>query len=784
MTGALIRSAMRGIFAEPVYLIVRVVGLAVGVATACIALAFVRWELGYDSHFTDADRIYRITTDGSTNLRVNPSPLLDGHRHVLRWTRFKEAYLPLLSHGDRRRFTVLDPVGENFLRVLDLPMLEGDRRTALSSPDAVVITEQMRRFYFGDESALGKHLLWDNEHEVVITGVVALPRQTHLEFDVLAPPNAAVIAQANADYLRQFIYSSAVYVVVDDAQSIEGLTKELQDYMGLHHGDGFTDVVRLQPLTDIYLEPPAPSDRGVRGDPWVVGAALVLALVVLLLAGINFVNITIAQFMTRTREIGIRKSLGSSRGHLFTQFMAEALVVSLGATLIGMVLVALLVSFGSSLVPVQRALPGFGLEGVIWQMVGVGVTAGVLAGAYPAFIVSRWDVVTTLKGFARGTRGSRIPVRELLLLLQFGLCSLTLTGGVAVYGQTQMMLHKDLGFRTEGVLISHFFYPQVRGNYPTLKTVLLESPAVGGVAVFRNYPARNIRGNWWEPVRFVETPDDQVRCREISIEPGYIEMFEHEILAGRSFRTDRFNPDEIILNETTVRSLGSTPEQIVGRSVLIREDASEKIVAGVVADFHFEPLKTPLGPIYFRPVDHATFLGIRVDPGVTASTLAAVHEKWNSVLPDFPLNYTMLEDEAQQNLAQEKALSDLLVVCAAIVMSIALLGVYAMTSYSSRGRAKEAAVRRALGASVGQTLLVLVRPYLKLALIAVILVMPVGLWICIQWLEVYPERIGMEWVAVAGLVATLATLLGALLASSAQALALVRQEVTAALRLE
>jgi putative ABC transport system permease protein len=779
----LIRPALRGVIKEPAYLLVRVLGLAIGVATACVALAFVRWELGFDGSVTDADRIYRIVSNRTSELPAALGPVLDANPRVRSWARISGTYYPLLANEDRRRFPLIRCAENELLQLLDLRFIEGNRETALTTPHSVVITEELRRFYFGDAPALGGRLRWDNGDEIIVTGVVAAPRHSHLVFDALASWDLDIVIRVAYWRDDEFERDTTTYVLVDDASALDDLAARLEALIRVRWDD-WEDYVRLQPLTDIYLEPPLTRDLHDAGDPWAVTAAVVLAAIVILLAAINFVNITVAQFSARTREIGVRKSLGGSRGGLFAQFLAEALFVSVGSTLLGLAMVTGVATVAPDLAPVSRSLPGLGLHGTWGWMLLLGLFCGLAAGCYPAWVASRWHVVAALRGTPSTGRPSRLQVREVLLLLQLALCLATLTTGITVYGQARKLRTTNLGFHTDHILISPLKYPQVEQRYPTLRAVLPESPHIEAASAIEHFPVRPFRYESIWDLSLMERPEQIVHAQILPAPPGYLALFDHQLLAGRDFVRDQEEElDVVLLNRTAARELGVPPGELAGKTLRLGEDGST-LVVGIIEDFHFEPLQRPIIPLVLVPRWADQYLAIRLTGEPTPQALAAVHRQWTEVLPDFPLNYTRLSDEAHATLAQERTMSDLLVTCGIVILAIALLGVFAMTSYASRRRAKEIAVRRVLGATLTQALYVIVSPYLRLVMIAIVLTTPPAVVLCLRWLDAYPERISATLVLAGAVAAAVMTLAGTAWASGVQAWGWTRQAVTTTLRLE
>ena len=783
MLASLMRAALRGVLKEPVYLLVRVLGLAVGVATACLALAFVRWELSFDGDSAEADRICRIVSDRTSELPAALGPVLDTHPRVRSWGRISGTYYPLLTRGDRKDFPFVRCAENELLQLLDLPFLEGDRETALTTPHSVVLTDELRRLYFGDGPALGERLRWDNGDEIIVTGVVAAPRHSHLVFDALVSWDLDIVNRVAYWRTDEFQRDATTYVLLEDVDAADDLAARVENLIRTRWDD-WDEHVRLQPLTDIYLDPPLVRDLHEAGDPWAVTAAMAMAATVVLLAAINFINITVAQFSARTREIGVRRSLGGSREGLFAQFMTEALLVAAGSTLLGLAMVAGVTTMAPGLAPVARSLPGLGLDGTWGRMLVVGLLCGLAAGLYPAWVASRWHVVTALRGTPSSGRPRRLQVREVLLLLQLALCLATLTAGATVYGQARKLRTTDLGFRTDRILISPLKYPQVEQRYQTLVTVLPESPHIEGAIAIEHLPARPFRYASTWALSPMDRQDQVVRAQILPALPGYLTLFDHRLVAGRGFVRDRDEEaDVVILNQAAARGLGVSPGELTGTTLRLGEDGST-LVVGVVEDFHFEPLQRPIVPLVLVPRWADQYLAIRLTGKPTSQTLAAVRRQWTKVLPDFPLNCTILSDEVRRVLAKERTMTDLLGVCGVVILAIALVGVFSMTSYASRRRAKEIAMRRVLGASLVQVLYVIIWPYLRLVMIAIVLATPPAIVLCLRWLDAYPERISGTVVLLGAISAACVTLAGTAWATGMQALGWTRQAVTETLRLE
>ncbi len=784
--------ALRNLRRQKGYALLNVTGLAVGMACCLAILLYVYGELSYDQHHANKDRIVRLAIfdeeasygGGDPGLAKVPGPwgptVLNAVPQVETMTRFRLLNSQLFERGDVQAYEAGGLFADgNVFDVFSFEFVQGDATTALTEPNTMVLTETLAARYFGEADPVGQSLVLNNDETYRVTGILKDPPTTsHFSFSYLISL-ASDTSEMPTLWNRTQFYT---YLLLDDAADLaesEAVITEALQAQNPAEGGLSAITPHLQPLTEIYLHSDLHREIGPTGDLGYVSAFAVLALLVLLMAVVNFVNLTTARSARRATEVGVRKAIGAPRTALARQFIGEALlliVLSLGLALL--LTQTLLPSF-NQLAGVELTLPI--QEPVFWlALLVAGFGIGVLAGSYPAFVLSRFRPARVLKGAASATGGAWL--RRSLVVVQFTVSVFLLVAVGVVQQQVRFIESADLGFQTEQIVTIPVRDQALTERLGTLKEALLQHPGVVDVTASGNLPGG---GDWGIPFTPSGVPDDEVpEMRMLVIDPDFLDTFEMEIVAGRGFSED-FATDSstYLVSETAVRALGwddPFSETIAMPAI----DRPVGAVVGVVKDFHYRSLRETVEPImlFIPPPGWLLTVSVRIRPGEVEETLAALEATWATFDPAHPFTYSFFDETFNHLYRAEARTSALARLFAALAVLIACLGLFGLAAFAAEQRTKEIGVRKVLGASVGSVIALLSKDFVRLVLIGFVVATPLAWLAMSRWLDGFAYRVdlGPGVFVVAGL----AALAIALVTVSTQALRAATTDPVKALRYE
>ncbi len=754
------------------YTFLNLFGLAIGMA-CCVAIAlYVRGELSYDQSYDGAENIYRVVLDfrmqelemqTAYSARPLGPTLATDFPEVEHATRlwYDPSGQMTVRSGDQAfpedRFFFAD---STFFEVFGMPLLQGDPQTALRAPFTVVLTESTVRRYFGETNPIGQTLAVREPSdrdvfEYTVTGVMAnLPTHTHLDFDLLASYTTQRQSRSES-WLGFGVYTYVRVRPGTDPAALEAKLPVLfATYGGPQISESFGTTLEafeeagngyryfVQPITDIHLRSTLEDEPTPTGDVRVVYLFAAIAVLVLLLACVNFINLATARAARRAQEVGVRKTLGSRRSQLVAQFLTESMLMSLGALALAVGIVQIVgpllsTATGAAL----RFAPG-DITGYAPLLLGLGVLVGIGAGAYPAFYLSAFRPMAVLK--SHRAKGRRSWLRDGLVVFQFGIAMALIVCTVVVYGQTQFMLEKQLGFEAEQVVVlegAEVMGPQGEA----FRTALRALPGVVSVTNAAQVPGRHVDG---AVMRIAGAPDDTGLPIEYTYASfDFVETLGLEVVAGRSL--SRSVPSDslaVLLNEMAVQQFGLTDP--IGAQI---EWPGESVytVVGVVRDFHVASLHREIGPMALlgpdpRNTNRPNLLAIaRVDQADLPGTLAAVEATWSRFAPQHPFLYTFLDDTFAQLYEAERRTGRLITLFAGLAVLLACFGLFGLTAHMAAQRTKEIGVRKVLGATVSGIVLLLSRDFIKLVIVAIALAVPVSILVLRPWLDGFAYQIAL-----------------------------------------
>ncbi len=801
-----LKITLRNLRRNKAYSFINIAGLAIGMACCILILLFVQDELSYDRFHKNKENLYRIQmawhnqqTGATSEMAINPYRLAEALRtdfsELPQVVRLYPQGRTLIRRGEKRfnenGFYFVDP---NVFEVFSLQLLEGDPATALREPYTAVITKEIARKYFGDENPIGQSLTYDND-ELKITGIMAeLPRNSHFHCDFLAS-----MAVANQEFSRIVLENWGemtvfTYVLLPANMSPAELEGRFDAFVKKHIPDWATAVsLNLMPLTDIHLHSHTSGELEAGGNIIYVYAFTAIAFFILLIACINFMNLATARSAKRAREVGMRKVLGAVRAQLRRQFLGESMFFALIALLLALLIVQLMLPAFNGFVERELALDLTQNWVMLASLLAIALFVGLVAGSYPAFVLSTFEPVQVMKGAAgKNSRGAIL--RKTLVTLQFAISIFLIVVTAIVYRQLQYVRDIKLGFNKEHVVAISNLPSSIMGeHFDQFRSALLQNSGVVMVSASSRVPPGRLGSNLG--TRPEGVPEDQRRgMQTVWTDFDFIELLGLELAAGRSFSRS-FATDAtsaFILNEAAVKAIGWTPESAIGKSFgsseIVDWDQGQWIerngqVIGVLKDFHFESLHDEIVPtVYFVAPYMAWNAVVRIRPENIASTMKFLESKWEEFNPGQPFEYRFLDEAFDALYRTEKRQSEIFGTFAMLAILVACLGLVGLASFAAEQRTKEIGIRKVLGASVPGIVNLLSREFLKLVLLANLIAWPVAYFIMKKWLEDFAYRIDIN--ALPFLVGAVVALLIALLTVSFQTIKAALANPVEALRYE
>ncbi len=783
--------ALRHLRRGRTFTFINVFGLALGLASCLLILLYVQDELSYDRFHENADRIFRVTQAETV---VTPPPLAsalaDTYPGVIGYARI----LPtlgdvLLKSTDtegvefyENRFYWAD---STVFDIFTFPLRRGDAQQALMEPNTVVISEAMAQKYFGDADPIGKQLIIDigMTWEFQVSGIMENPpRNAHFRPDFLG----SMSTFEQYEILDQDDWSHAYYhsyILLDDPTSAASLEATLPTFVAQRSSETDTDY-KLQPITDIHLRSKLRDEQEPSGSLTYVYSFSAIALLILLIACINFTNLATARSAHRAREIGMRKTLGANRMSLVVQFLGESVLLTLIALALALPLAYLLLPVFNDLADKTLTTQTLNLPFLLLFLIGMTVAVGFVAGSYPAFYLARFNPYDTLRGALR-PGASGLSVRKALVVGQFAIGIVLIVGTLVIYNQLRYVQTKNLGFEKEQVVVvSARMYGHATAPIPfeSMAQTFATHPEVRAVAVTGNVPGTNPR----QASFLLEGMGDldamsTTTWNRFTVDYDFIETMGIDVLDGRSFSRDvpaDIN-DAFIINEAALRKaralLGADWMPVGKKMDRYLRAQSEWVlgrpgrIIGVVRDFHYQSLHHQIAPLVLqlnpRTLDH--FM-VRLQATDLPGVLAHLEDTWNQFLPDRPFEYYFLDVSFDRLYRAEQRTATLLGIFTVLSLIIACLGLFGLAAFTAEQRTKEIGVRKVLGASLFDIVVLLSRGFTVLVVVAFAIAIPLAYLVVNRWLDNFAYRIDLSWPIVLG--AGLAALLVALLTVSYQAI--------------
>jgi putative ABC transport system permease protein len=765
--------AFRALRKQAGYSLLNVGGLGLGLACAFLIVLFIRHELAFDRFHAHGERVYRLLVDWDEDGGVSATTAAGYGQHLPPQLPEVEAAVRVENHrrpyfrvgGETRQveetMAIADPA---FFEVFSFRLLRGDPATVLDDPGNLVVTERGARALFGDADPMGQVLVMprpDEDLTFTVAGVMEdVPATSHFTFDYLAP-FALITEFMGEDALENYTnYNYGTYVLLRpgaDPAAVAAKVNALEQARLAAAADGDAEAtaggdgddgpgLALQPLFDIHFDQTVAFGAGDSRDVSSLYLFGAVGLLVLLIACVNFTNLATARAAKRAREVGVRKAIGAQQGQLVGQFLGESLLLSVLAVGLGLGLATLALPVFNAAMGTELALVDAG-AGVVALLVAIGLTAGLLAGSYPAFYLSAFQPARVLRGEVTRGQGAAF-LRRGLIVGQFTVSVVLIVATLTVYRQLQFMRTRDLGFEKEQVV---FLTPPppVLAQYDALRERLLADPRITHVAQAGGLPGRTgtSRGyNWPGQEGAASGPDgdEGASFYTIPADPDFVETLGLELLAGRTFSreapTDTM--DTYVLNEAAVARLGWTPEEAVDQPFRAWDRPMGRVI-GVVRDFHFQSLHETVQPLVLNYIPWFGNVAIRLAPGDVRGALAHVRASWAQLAPGYVFDYTFLDEDFDRQYREEEREGQLFAFFATVAVFIACLGLFGLAAYAAERRTKEIGVRKVLGASARDVVLLLSREFTVLVVVAFLVAVPVAWWAMSRWLEGFAYRVDL-----------------------------------------
>jgi putative ABC transport system permease protein len=748
-----LKIAFRNIIRHKAYSIINIAGLAIGMASSILILLWVQNELSYDRFHKNADQIYRITVNASGfNAAVNPAGMPAGLQaeipQIKNTVRLSHISTNLFDVGnlkfEEKRVFYAD---STFLDVFSFPLVKGDPNTALQRADGILLTEEMAKKYFGNQEPMGRTLKMDNGDFVTVTGILAnIPANSHLQFDIILP--MASLAKSNDDLKNNVWWNFNFYSYVQLDKSfvptptlLARLNQQINQIYQKHIPDNLIKAdFQLQPLTSIHLQPNLQVDLPGHGNVQYVNIFFIVAIFILVVACINFMNLATARSARRAKEVGLRKVVGALRGQLIKQFLGESLLISFFSLAVAMLIVWLLLPQFNKLA--QKNLTIHLLDGkVLLGLIGIAVATGLISGSYPALFLSGFRPVKVLKENLKSL-GGNLLFRNGLVIVQFVVSIVLLAGTIVVFEQLNYIKNRNLGFEKANLL-----YMPMTGDMwvkqSALKTELVQNPLTSDYTIISELPINLISGTisvFWEG----KDPHSQIVIPSMDVSEDFIDVFKMKILNGRGFSTSfKADSSNYIINEKAVQVMGMTVSNAVGKPLAFG-DVKGKII-GVVKDFNFKPIQQPIEPLVLRLNKYGGDVVVRTKPGKTEATIQAMEKISHELNPAYPFSYDFLHQGLASMYKGEQQMGSIFNLFAILAIFISCLGLYGLSAFLAQQRTKEIGVRKVLGASVFNIVYLLSTGFTRLILIAVVIAIPLSFLAINRWLESFAYHIHVSW---------------------------------------
>lgn len=759
--------AVRNFLKHKFYSLLNIAGLAAGIASTILIILYISDELSYDMYHKNVDNIYRVSVNGLFGGKefggtYNPAPLaktlVADFPEVKSAARFRDYGNYMLKYGEKnfKESRLLYADNEMF-EIFTYDFISGDASTALKGPNTLVMTEKTAHKYFGNEDPVGKTVLLDNKWNYKVTGVIKNPpSNTHIKYDIYASLES--IEDSRNDMWLSSNYQT--YVLLEDKATKEELEAKLSpmlekyfapqliQYIGASIEEFLAQGNRydmfLEPLADIHLYSQVSGGMGQRGDIKNIYIFASVGLFILLIACINFINLSTARSAGRAREVGVRKVLGSYKKQLIYQFLAESMIVSIISTILALAVVNLVIPSFNDLAAKEFNFSQLLNGPLVIIIIFITIFTGLIAGSYPAFLMSSFKPVAVLRG-SKGSGSSNSRLRNVMVVFQFAVSIILIVGTTVIYNQLNYIKNKKLGFEKEQVLIVQDAW-LLGDNVQPFCDALKSDPNIVQTSVTGYLPVWSYRSStaFFNEGEVMNSETSTIQNWRVDC--GYIETMGMEIIQGRDFSEEMAtDTSKIIINEACARqfNLGDKP---VGKRLgrVTGEDGEKYIyyeIIGVVKDFHYSTLHNKIEPLVLYLDKSEGKVAVRFNTADVGRIIGSVENIWKEFAPGQPFEYSFLNDDFNNMYKTELRTGQIFTVFALLAIIIACLGLLGLSAFTAEQKTKEIGIRKTLGASVKSIVILLSKEYGKLIIIAFGIAVPSAYYMMDNWLADFAFRI-------------------------------------------
>jgi putative ABC transport system permease protein len=761
-----LKITLRNILKYKGYSVINILGLAIGMAACLLILIYVQDELSYDNFHKDGDRIFRIVLNvqsqaGQIEYATTPSSLAQALKNdypqVEHITRLMNNPELMIRYEDKKfnenRIYHTDP---EIFEVFNIQFLQGDARSCLNRPRTVVITESIAKKYVDNENPLGK-LLDFGYAKCEITGVIKeFSHNSHLKFDFLLSlkpfnnENWMTAGWENFDGQTNLTYT---YIKLKPGTDIKFFKNQIKHLSERYAGgvqlkeSGTQQSYFLQPIRSIHLHSNRRNEAEAPGSATDIAIFSAIAFLILLIACLNFINLTTARSVTRAKEVGMRKILGAFRLKLIKQFLGESLVLTIISLLIALVIIELSLPWFNGLVNKELNFDPFANVNNILYLIGIVLCVGLIAGSYPAFFLASFRPAKILRGGSNDSMQEH-SIRKVLVIFQFAASIMLIVGTLIVYQQLRFMKKSDLGFDKDRLLVLPVpvgsLFDKNSEEFISKEFMKHHSVISATTTSFIPGMTKNLFKGSFKQIGEGDAKNYDMNI--MMVDHDFINTYKIELTAGRAFEKDRSTDSEnaCLINEPAAKIFGWTSaEEAVGKRI---EDFQEREIIGIIKNFHFQSLQHIIEPLVLMiNPDFFIYMTLRIDHQNLPETMAFVEQKWNELFPNEPFTYHFFDDIFDIQYRADEKFGTIILIFAGLAIFIACLGLFGLTLFTTERRTREIGIRKVLGSSISKIIFLLSKDLMKWVFIANIIALPIGWYVMSRWLQNFAYRITVGW---------------------------------------
>lgn len=728
--------------------VINLIGLTVAFSACLLISMYVYNELHYDRFNKNYDHIHRLEIDDWAILSSGVAPRVkENFPEVKKATRVAVSWWANIFNYNENIFSVQDVIytDNDFFDIFSVKVLDGNKENLLKDPFSIVITEELAHKIFKDENPIGKSIKFNNNYFFTITGVIESHKDFHIKYNAIA--DFTSLKDLHGKGKDEFLTSLGprnylTYFLTNDINK-NVLSKKINEYF---MGKGYWNENNppnfwLRDFSKIYLDDNISYEMGCKhGNRKVVISFIVIAIFILIIACINYINITTARGLSRYKEVGVRKILGSGRSRVFAQFIIESVLLSIISFLLSIIITTVLAKpLFTYLIGNEMSIAQLPFS-IMLLIIAIMLTTGLLAAIYPSIFMSAISPLKIFRAKSKGV-GKKAYLRQVLIIVQFSISIILIIGALSVNRQYKYMKNARLGFNPDQVITLHL-EKDIRKNREAIKAELLENPNILNVACSQQVP-----GNLRSTSTYVKD-DIKQEYRYEYIDPSYIDLLEIELLTGRNFSFDRLGDEKggCIINEKAMEKFNLNPDSILGTK--IPQWGFEATVIGVVKDYHFNSMHEEIVPVVFTWVNEGLVkMHVKVAAENISETLKYMKGIWDQLAPGYPFEYKFLDEQFEKAYIQEQRLSTIFSWFAGLAIIIAIIGIYGLASYMAEQNTRQISIRKVYGASLQNIISLFTKEFLMLVVIANIVAWPSAYYIMDLWLQKFPYKADVSiWV--------------------------------------